>query len=138
MKSIQISKLPEAVDIAEGDLLIISQKQNDGTYVSKKLNASILKTESHVTNVTSNYSVKANDSLISCNSTSDIEIKLYSATGSGKTVTVTNIGVKRVYVLPSGSDLVAGRSKKIAINETHTMSYVDISNGNWEIVFNDT
>lgn len=135
-KSIQVSHLPEATSVTNEDLVMISQQQKDGTYVSKKVKATVMGGVS-ATTVTNNYTASITDTLLACQSDSDIMVTLYSATGSGNVITVKNIGRGRVFVEVTEGDLVRGSSKKIAINTTHTITFADTSSKNWSVIYSD-
>lgn len=136
MKTTQVSHLPEVTTVSNNDLIMISQKQLDGTYISKKANASVV-SGTHVTNVTTNYNANLYDTFLSCNASNNINITLYQTISSGKSITIKNIGQNRVFVLPYGNDGIGG-AEKIVINETHAITIADLNTGNWSLIYNDT
>jgi hypothetical protein len=83
--------------------------------------------------VTADYVVLSNDDVIVCNKTTAILITLPAASGSGKRVTIKNIGVGSATLDGDGSDTIDGEITQ-TLTQYESLQVVDYAANKWAIL----
>jgi hypothetical protein len=81
--------------------------------------------------IMSDYYITDKDVILVCNSSSNITIYLYSASGSNDIFKIKNIGSGEVIVQVNGADTIDGLSSISNITQYNTVNIMDYSKGSW-------
>jgi hypothetical protein len=127
----KITQLDELADTSFGDLLVIV----DSPLVEAQTKKITLKNlfKAYMNTVVDTYTVLDYDDVVVCNKTTAMTLNLPAATGSGRKLTLKNIGAGRVTVDPNAVELIEGETTQTLI-EGECIMIIDYDTGKWLIV----